>query len=759
METVLAKSSGLSLQEHTENVIAEGLDVIRSYPFVVEKYEAITRKDLSKRLEVACKFHDVGKSHKRWQLACQKDHQVFLDWQKNSEGTFKDFQIEVKNTGKNLLTANIRHEIASVVKCRNLPQPILVAIGAHHGKLSKYHENKWKEDKWKIKGSIEAWNKFATLNNDFVSYAAFRFREVLKYHYEYAGIRGLLQLADVRASIVENGAFIPPFIPFKYDFPKEWEKRPVQKIAEENWKDDLLLIRAPTGAGKTAAALLWANKQIQNSRADRLIIAMPTRFTSNALAVNIKGDTSDTGLYHSSAWFKEFHEKSKKGNAAKHEAKMLHEFARKLLTPVTVCTIDHLLMCLSLSREDHHSIAFNLAHSCVVIDEADFYDEFTQANILVLLEALNEWKVPVMIMSASLPESSLKMYQSTGYKVAEIKEDSSDNTRTRCEIKSIKEYEEVDELSELLLRCTTRPAIIYANTVKKAVEFYEWFKKNTELAPILYHSRFTEPDKLKKEKLLIENLGKKAWQNGTANGVAILTQIGEMSINISADLMISEVCPIDRLVQRAGRLCRFDHKKIGALHIIIPYQVKNGERYIYPAPYGSLEKRKWKASSYLQRTIELLKLQNYSAQDFVYHINKVYGKLEDFSVKAKQNAKLLKEQFAYNWIILPTAESEIDEAETIFWKSRDIGNTETILTDFPESPYFTNYMDWQEFKMKNSVDLPIYLLNKAKKFHKVYKAEIYLKDEVINIWRASIGEYDFEKGLILSQEGGDDNIL
>ena len=264
----LAKSSGLTLQEHTNNVISEGKRIVESYPFVMEKYQSMTKRDLTNRLEGACKFHDVGKSHKRWQTACRKDYQVFLDWQKENGGDFNDFQKAVKNTGANLMSANVRHEISSVVKCSNLPPTILSAIAAHHGKLSKHHENKWLDNNWKINGSKKAWNKFATLSNDYVLKAAFRFREVLQRHYEFAGVRGLLQLADVRASITENGGFIPPFIPFEYDFPKDWIKRPVQQIAEENWKDDLLLIRAPTGAGKTAASLLWANQQIQNNRAD-----------------------------------------------------------------------------------------------------------------------------------------------------------------------------------------------------------------------------------------------------------------------------------------------------------------------------------------------------------------------------------------------------------------------------------------------------------------------------------------------------------
>lgn len=754
----LAKSSGISLQQHVANVVKQGHEIIESHPFVIEKYRSITNCDLAKRLEGACKFHDEGKKHKQWQSACRKDHEVFLAWQKTHGGTFKDFEKKVQNTGKNLQKADIRHEIDSIIRHPNLPLPIRIAIGAHHGKLSKYHKGKWTENKNLRENGKQIWDEFELLNNDYISGAAFRFREILKRHYEYAGIRGLLQLADHRASIIENDNEVPPYVPFEYEFKHE-KKYPVQQIAEANWKDDLLLLRAPTGAGKTDACLLWAKKQIENKegrRADRLIIAMPTRFTSNALAINVTDSLSDTGLYHSSAWFNKFHEKSKESKEARHKAKMAHEFARRLQTPVTVCTIDHLLMCFTLSREDHHAIAFNLAHSCVVIDEADFYDGFTQANILVLLEALNELKVPVMIMSASLPQAALKMYQSTGFQVREIKEDTSDYLRPRCEIKSIRTYEMANEISDLLWECTKQPAIIYANTVAKAVEFYDWFIDNeTGIKPMLYHSRFTEPDKLKKEEKLLKNLGRKAWENGTAKGVAILTQIGEMSVNISADLMISDICPIDRLVQRAGRLCRFS-KKVGELHVLLPQQ--KGD--IYPAPYGSLEKRKWVVGTALKKTIELLTPNLYSAKDFVDLINVVYEALDDFSDEAKKNAKLLKENFAHNWVILPNAKSEVDDTETVFWRSRDIDNQQSVLIQFPENPYFSNYMDWQAFKNENAVDLPVYLVREGIKKLKIEtKRRIVLKEDDIKVFCTYPDVYTEDKGLFFYKNELEDNFL
>lgn len=161
---------------------------------------------------------------------------------------------------------------------------------------------------------------------------------------------------------------------------------------------------------------------------------MPTRFTSNALAINITDSITHRGLYHSSAWFNEFFTQSRSDHKTQHFAKLQHEFARLLENPVTVCTIDHLLVAQTHTREDHHLITFNLSNSCVVIDEADFYDEFTQANIVQLLKILQILKVPVLLMSASLPEACLELYKSTGYKVTEIKEDASDYERNRFEI-------------------------------------------------------------------------------------------------------------------------------------------------------------------------------------------------------------------------------------------------------------------------------------------------------------------------------------
>ncbi|MUP39409.1 CRISPR-associated helicase Cas3' [Labilibaculum euxinus] len=751
---ILAKPSGITLEEHTSNVMSEAHAIIKTKSFIFIKYLDYVGVPLVKRLEIAVRFHDEGKKHPQWQDACRKDFDNFKKWQKTNIGNFHDYERAVgKNAGANIRKVGIRHEWYSVKlledKFKIKPEQeeaftiIETAIVAHHSKLSHQFEERWKRE-----GMEYFWKKFSKQSNLISEKEVLS--NLLQLNYRFSALRVILQLADRRASAIENGDKPCSFQSFKYRFPHS-QKRGVQTLIEKYWQDNFLLVRAPTGAGKTDASLLWASLQIENNRADRLIIAMPTRFTSNALAINVTESLSETGLYHSSAWFNEFENDVIKGNIKKKEAVKQHQFARLLNTSTTVCTIDHLLTALTFSREDHHHIVFNLANSCLVIDEADFYDDFTQANILVLLEVLKEWKVPVLLMSASLPESVLYDYKKIGLNVSNIKEDKSDSIRPRFSIESITDYEKIEDIESLLDCCIEeRTAIIYANTVDKAMLFYDYLEtKGTK--PIVYHSRFTEPDKQLKEQELIRCLGKEAWENKTAKGIAIMTQIGEMSINISADIMISDLCPIDRLAQRAGRLCRFDKTKIGKLHVLLPQ--KNDT--LYPAPYGEFDKQNkcWIPIVGMTSTLKRLEQKKkYNAEELVSLLNEVYPSNQEFSAKAISNAKKLKEHIFNNWLINPMHKTKEDDNASNFWKSRNISQQDSVFIQKPESAYFKNYSDFQSWKLQYAVEVPIYLIEKYRKKNIIdlYPIEIY--DEKNSIWIIREGFYNLEKGILLPDE-------
>ncbi len=757
---VLAKPSGITLEQHNKDVVKESLSICQVLPASLSKYSKMVGKNLTNLLCTSAEWHDEGKKHNKWQTACWKDYQNYKVWKtKNPEGNFLKYSKECQDeAGENLRKNNFRHEMESlriVVPQGDLLMSQKVAIAAHHSKLGRRYEDKWKA----CEAYRSLWIEFLrtsssiTLRNDFSL--------LCSAHMEYDAIRGLLQLADHRASAKEEMEDISSLEPFSYTFPYT-QKRGVQKIVEDNWKKDLLLLRAPTGAGKTDAALLWASKQIEAQRADRLIFAMPTRFTANAISVNVSKELGQTGLYHSSAW-SAISDKVKNNEISLSDALNQHKMARCLLSPITVCTIDHLLMSLTMTREDHHLISYNLANSCVVIDEADFYDDFTLANIQYLLKVLHEWKVPVLIMSASLPDSSLSLYQSTGYKIDSILEDSYNvnNIRKRFEIKDIIDYNEFKDIDPLIEKCFERGnGILYMNTVDSAIALYKHIcsdKKRTkeEIDNVhLYHSRFTEPDKLKKEEEIIKALGKQAWEEGCAKGIVIMTQIGEMSINISAEIMISELCPIDRMIQRTGRLCRFSDD-IGKLYILIPYRNKT----IYSAPYGILENNSWIPSKAFLMTKDVLHLKSYSSDDMTFLLNNVYKEKFEFSYEAKRNVGELEKMFKYNWLICPKDVSDEDDVESKEWRSRNIVYQDDVFVCPPPTHQFRNYSEFLEYKLLYAISLPEYLVikgkNKLNRIDSGYEVKIG-KNSIVRLNVVRTGFYDDKKGLDLTRE---DNFL
>lgn len=756
---ILAKPSGVTLEQHKLDVMSEGASLLEQMPFIAEKYEHRIGKKLSKRLNIVCEYHDDGKTSEKWQTACQKDYEAFTNWKITHKGTFSDYAKNCyEEAGKNIRLVGLRHEFQSLLLNikKKMPFVLQSAIAAHHGKLSFNYEQRWEKE-----GLKNLWNKFQKESNKISEQLSLE--RITAIQYEFAGPRGLLQLADHRASAKEDGDYVPDIKAFIYKFPYS-KKRGVQQLVEEHWKDDLLLLRAPTGAGKTDASLLWASLQIKNKRADRLVIAMPTRFTSNALSINVTKSLSDTGLYHSSAWYNKFQKKIENGEIEKQKAEKIHVFARLLETPITVCTIDHLLMSLTLTREDHQLITFNLANSCLVIDEADFYDEFTQCNILVLLEILKYWNVPVLLMSASLPESVLPDYKRIGYNINEILEDKSDNKRERFIIKCIREYVKPNDIDDLLyLMIRKGNGIIYANTVDKAIMYYKWFEEynkqiNKKITVVLYHSRFTEPDKVKKENQIINLLGRKSWEDGKANGIVIMTQIGEMSINISAEMMISEICPIDRLMQRAGRMCRFDKTKVGELYVLIPK--KHG--ILYPAPYGTFDfhSKSWIPCEYLIQTIHILVEKAYNFEMLVDILNQIYNSEKKYSIKSIANAKNLKDYYTINWLINPQQKSSIDDESANFWKSRDIMPQDTIFVKKPISTNFINYLEFQSWKICNSIELPVYEIEKGRKQHKIDIIKVIVKDETVSMYIVRDGFYNDTIGVDLFEKDNDiENLL
>lgn len=808
---ILAKPSrrGITLDAHTKRVCDEAERVAKARPFICRKYRERTGEDFAALLYQSALWHDAGKRHERWQKPCQEDY-------RESVRTDKD-------CGSRLRRAGIRHELASLKFMReanaDLPLMVRASVAAHHSKLSRRYKERWKDDR---EPTFEAfWNEFVRASSQFRTGVKSDYERAINERYKFAGPRALMQLADHRVSAAEEDEILPQLETFKYEFPHKdpagnSSYRGVQKEVWKFWDEQFAVLRAPTGAGKTDAALLWAQHQVERGRADRLVIAMPTRFTANSLAIATAKNLSATGLYHSSTLYQRWSELVKVGRVAeesgndeskiegtycafkgnsKDDAHQLddeeqsvlsrfidkeQELARKLETPVTVTTIDHLCIALTGTREDHHAIFFNLAHSCLVIDEADFYDDFTQQNIVMLLRALRVLEVPVLLMSATVPESALEVYAESGLKAAKIHEDKTNYedarlTLTRFERPVI----QPEDFGELLQRALDgEPTIIYVNTVRRAQELYRWFAKEVEEGHaaikcddlVLYHSRFTEPHKVNKEATLLRLLGRVAWEKGEQRGVAILTQIGEISVNISANLMISELCPIDRLAQRAGRLARFERadgtKSKGELFVIEPHWInkKSGELEFRPAPYGHYTSGAgWEMSEALRRSQELLVEGSYSAKKFVNLTNQLYSVPGKIASHVLDNREALRKCAILNWLILPEEQDggEGDDERTLFWRSRDIPFQNTVYANFRMSGFDfeeadelpTNYRARRRFEMCHGVKCHAYEFAYAVKNGFLEQREIELRErDPETVWLVREKYYSEASGLLFTND-------
>lgn len=797
---VLAKPSprGITLDAHTQRVRNEAARVADARPFVCRKYRQRTGEDLPALLDQSAFWHDQGKRHPRWQGPCQEDY-------RESVRTGKD-------CGSRIRRAGIRHELVSLKLMReekeDLHLTVRAAVAAHHSKLSRRHEKRWKDEK---EPEFEAfWGEFLRASGRFRISVKTDFERAVNERYKFAGPRALLQLADRRVSAAEEGEILPPLETFKYTFPhRNAEGNPsyrgVQKEVCELWDEPFAVLRAPTGAGKTDAALLWAQHQVEQGQADRLVIAMPTRFTANALAVTAAKNLSATGLYHSSALYtrtKELHEPESNEEADANQRSFEcvrgdfsvgeierfidkeQELARKLETPVTVTTIDHLCIALTGTREDHHATFFNLAHSCLVIDEADFYDEFTQQNIVMLLRALRTLEVPVLLMSATVPESTLEIYGESGLKAAKIYEDRTNYEDTRLTLTCFnRPVLQPEDFSGLLKQALDgEPTIIYVNTVRRAQELYRWFTKRIKEGEaavgsdyiVLYHSRFTEPHKVAKETKLLKMLGREAWERGGARGVAILTQIGEISVNISAGLMISELCPVDRLAQRAGRLARFERpdgtKSIGRLFVIEPHRInkKTGLLELSPAPYGYYTSGSgWEPSEALTRSRELVIEGQYSAKRFVDLTHEVYPASEKIAPHVLDNRESLRKCAILNWLILPQEQdhAEGDDERTKDWRSRDIPFQNTVYANFrlsnfdfePADELPTTYRGRRRFELRHGVKCHAYEFAHAVKRGLLVERKIEMRErdpEIIYVVPEKY--YSKDAGLLFSHDESED---
>lgn len=720
----LAKPTGITLPDHTAHVVTVLFNYLTTQTFFIKKLQKLFPEiNITEELIKSCILHDEGKKALPWQTPCQKDFELFI------KGL----------TLHHIMTANYRHEFKSVLAYfDNLSDDQFIAIMAHHGKLrliKKNIEHILKvEEITDIKKSVLLKRLYQV--NDKLSKMSDA--ERTKWIYRLNLQRAVLQFCDRKASyleVVENEIYrdLLKFNGFSYSFPLIWKKRKIQELAENNWKDyDLLIIKARTGGGKTDAALLWGKQQIEAGYADRMIITMPTIFTTNAIENSITTETgTECRSYNSST-------KNLKNDIEDKLERDYFSFdlyqRRTFQYPLISCTIDTLLNSICQKSEDAHAASFNIYNSCVVIDEFDFYDDLVMANIKILIKYLHAMGVKVLLMSATFPSSFRNFFLDIApdFKVSSLIIDDTYDYKKRYKISCIERYdvEHPDSISRKIQRKIekSKKTIIFCNTQKSCLRTYFYFNTLYPNQVLVYNSYHISGDKQKKESEILNDIGKKPINDKYK--IIIMSQIGELSLNITCEYMVSEICPIDRLVQRLGRIGRFDDPNnpfVRNVDILIP--IKNG--HDYPAPYGELIPRiGWIETDKLTRTKELLTTGIYTNDKFQKIIELVYNKGVELDGDVRNNIREYETLIRTNVIMLPTEEmndDEMNENNTTQWQRRRfLPKLNLYLTPFENTEL--SHTDFNYAATRNVVEIYVYQMEQLSEAGYIAEQDIVIKD-------------------------------
>ncbi|MCS7049188.1 MAG: CRISPR-associated helicase Cas3' [Verrucomicrobiae bacterium] len=552
---------------------------------LVQNLPASLRKLLPPGVVTLAALHDIGKVSLGFQAKCDlwrtkygvQPHQVV--------GLETDHAKISQFTITQLLSNSSLEKWAAIV-------------GAHHGKLKgRPCPSPWEEERRRL--AEELIKQFGHLPDHPASDAVLWFAAGLITVADWIGsdetqfpdqLRTVEERRQHALRAVNSLGWKPivicPGLSFAELFPNLKEPNSLQSATLESVKNPgVYLIEGPMGFGKTEAALAAAYRLIAAKLATGLYFALPTQVTSNRIHERVQpfvdricAEAEPVHLAHSGSWLVEtkpplrIHPASPDGEAAEHVRAGRSWFAtakRALLAPFGVGTIDQAL--LGIVAANHFFVRqFGLAGKVVILDEVHTYDLYTSMLIGALIKRLRELECTVIVLSATLTEArrrellGLDSCQpvSTAYPLVSGVADSF--IERTCEpppsrtvrIRSVKAAPPV---ADALAEAQRGACVLWIrNTVDEAQETYRVLQSaNCQGGPAvaLLHSRFPFFRREELETDWMNRLGKDGTKR-PLGCVLVSTQVCEQSVDIDADLLITDLAPTDMLLQRLGRLWR-----------------------------------------------------------------------------------------------------------------------------------------------------------------------------------------------------------
>ncbi len=385
--------------------------------------------------------------------------------------------------------------------------------------------------------------------------------------------------------------------------------RPMQKLVEATplaAGAQLFIIEDTTGAGKTEAAIMLAARMMAAGKGEGLYFALPTMATANAMYDRLQGvydklfEASSQhpslvlahGRSQLSAEFRAMVRSTAMSHGSEDETTaafcaqwIADDRRRAFYADVGAGTIDQAF--LSILRKKHLTLRqYGLAGRILIVDEAHCFDAYMGEELSALLELHAQNGGSAIVLSATL---SLEQRRNMAKAFAQglglrDPDDLSDQLcskayplLTSVALGSAEECEPgfdsalrrsvpVERLPDRTAAATQALAaakkgaavLVICNAVDETIAVHTSLTEQMDVPQRvhLFHARFAQGDRQAIEENVLRRFGREAKATARAGHILVATQVVEQSLDLDFDLVISDLAPVDLIIQRAGRMWR-----------------------------------------------------------------------------------------------------------------------------------------------------------------------------------------------------------
>lgn len=356
---------------------------------------------------------------------------------------------------------------------------------------------------------------------------------------------------------------------------KPFEPNELQRTAQSLGPRAVLV--SPCGSGKTLAAWLWAKSQLQTGAATRVIFLYPTRNTATEgfrdyvswgkEDASLLSGTADYDLEGMAFQGSDYPDDEKKCEDPRHQTDYRPEAALYSLgywnKRYISATVDSFLS-FSANNYGADCLLPLLCDSLVIVDEVHSFDPQMFNH---LTRFLDECDVPVLMMTATLPRRMREALEKRGAAVVEAPDPKGETTRPRYSLdfasegetieQAVRKWVEQGEEKRLLAVCN-----IVARCQELGGSLLPLLEQHKDLEIIVYHSRF----RLEDRKRIHEEVIRK-FRDSEKRLILLSTQVCQMSLDLDADSLFTEIAPLADIIQRMGRANRKGKRSRGRVKI------------------------------------------------------------------------------------------------------------------------------------------------------------------------------------------------